>query len=314
MRIFDFVALGHCDMDYIALIPALTPDGKTEMLEQLDQGGGPAATAAVAAARLGASAAFIGAVGDDAPGGQLLDGFRAERVDISAVKIRRGASSAIAYCLIERDSGKRTIAWRRGGCRPLDADELPTEMIASAQILHLDSYDPAPAEVAAKIAVQNGVTISLDADNPASTTPDLLAAADILIASRAFAAEVSGGDAPEKALKKLAGLGRAQVVGITLGDAGAIIQSRGKTVSCPAFKVKVRDTTGAGDVFHAAFALRFNETGDAEESLRFASGAAALKCRGLGGRTAIPSRTELEDFLQGKTHCVCLTNHKNGEK
>ncbi|MDD4817627.1 MAG: PfkB family carbohydrate kinase [Victivallaceae bacterium] len=299
MRNFDFVALGHCDMDYIALIPVLTPDGKTEMIEQLEQGGGPAATAAVAAARLGGAAAFIGAVGDDEPGRRLLAGFRDENVDVSAVAVRPGASSAVAYCWIERDSGRRTIAWRRGTCRQPSGAELPEEMIASAKVLHLDSYDPAPAEQAARIAAGNGVLISLDADNPDSTSPELLAAADILIASRVFALKVTGCDNPEAALDRLAGFGRAAVVGVTLGDGGAIVRRNGRTSAAPAFKVDVRDTTGAGDVFHAAFALRFSETGDEVESLRFASGAAALKCRGLGGRTAIPSRIELDEFLRG---------------
>ena len=68
MKQCDFVGLGFCSNDYLALLPEIPIDNKVQMLEHLVQGGGPAATAVVAAARLGLSAAFIGVTGDDEPG------------------------------------------------------------------------------------------------------------------------------------------------------------------------------------------------------------------------------------------------------
>ena len=107
---------------------------------------------------------------------------------------------------------------------------------------------------------------------------------------------MSGSNTPEAALRRLTQLDAA-VVGITLGPRGSICFDRasGKNFRCPAFPADpVVDTTGAGDVYHAAFELFYCETRDTPASMRFAAAAAGLKCRKPGGRTGIPSRSETE--------------------
>ena len=75
----------------------------------------------------------------------------------------------------------------------------------------------------------------------------------------------------------------------TLSDEGSFFQK--------AFKVKVVDTTGCGDVFHGAFIYGLLQNWDLKRAVKFASATAALKCRALGGRAGIPNRKEVEDFL-----------------
>ena len=83
-----------------------------------------------------------------------------------------------------------------------------------------------------------------------------------------------------------------------MGENGSMVLDRGKILRCPAFRITPVDTTGAGDVYHTGFALRYLETHDLMESMRFASAVSALKCLQPGGRTGIPSREEADEFLE----------------
>ena len=124
MKKYDYVGLGFCSNDYLALVPEIPIDGKVRMLKHLVQGGGPAATSTVAAARLGLSAAFIGVAGDDEPGKWILRDFEAEKVFTGGMRIREGHTSAIAYCWIDAPTGRRSVAWTRGTLPELQADEV----------------------------------------------------------------------------------------------------------------------------------------------------------------------------------------------
>ncbi len=293
----DFVALGFCSNDHLCLLPEIPLDAKVQMLEHQIQGGGPAATAAVAAARLGVSSAFVGTIGDDSDGQAILREFQAEGVCTEALRVRSGCASPIAYCWIDQPSGKRSVAWTRGNLPELTPDEVDLAGIGQARILHLDGHQPRAALAAAKAARERGILVNLDAGTLRDGVPELLEYVDILIASEGFARQYSVESDLEKALPKLAKAG-ARVTGCTMGEAGSMLYDQGKFIRCPAFKVKVVDTTGCGDVFHAAFGIRFLETGDPAESQRFAAAVSALKCRKLGGRAGIPSRADVEEFLR----------------
>lgn len=298
MKKADFVSLGFCSNDYLAVLPEIPLDNKVQMLEHLVQGGGPAATSAVAAARLGVSAAFIGIVGDDDPGKRILRDFESEKVDVSAVRIREGADSAIAYCWIEKATGKRSVAWTRGSLKELEAEEVDLEMVRNAKILHIDGHNPKGALAAVREAKKHNVIVNFDAGTLRDGVRELLPYVTILIASENFARQYSGEEDLEKALLKLKTIG-APVTGLTMGDKGSLMLNEdGKILHCPAFTVTPIDTTGAGDVFHTAFAVRYLETKDLMECLRFASAVSAIKCLKLGGRAGIPVRQEVDEFLK----------------
>jgi sugar/nucleoside kinase (ribokinase family) len=86
---------------------------------------------------------------------------------------------------------------------------------------------------------------------------------------------------------------------MTLGKGGALIYCAGEFMESPAYDVPggCRDTTGAGDAFHSGFLYGLLNDEDVETSLRYANAVAALKCRELGARTALPTREELKSFL-----------------
>ena len=302
MRSFDFIGLGFCSNDHLAVLPFIPLDTKVRMLSHAITGGGPAANAAAGAAALGLSAAFAGTVGDDADGRMILADFAAQGVDTSMVRVRKGATSAIAYLWIDEKTGARSCAWTREGLTELSADEIDADAIAGAKVLHLDGHNAAGAVAAAKAAREAGVLVSYDAGTMRDGMEELLPLADLLICSEEFILGLTGlGDA-EDAVRQVYAKYRPKVCGATMGERGSMCFDGKDFVKCPAFKVeKVVDTTGCGDLFHTGFAVRWLETHDLVECQRFAAAVSALKCRGLSGRPpSAPTRREVEDFLKAR--------------
>ncbi len=293
----DFVGLGFCSNDYICLLPEIPIDHKVQMLEHLIQGGGPAATATVAAARLGVGTAFISTVGDDDAGKRILSDLEAEGVDTSAMLRRENSSSPIAYCWIDQPTGKRSIAWTRGSLKELLPSEVDMDLVRSAKLLHLDGHNTEAAIAAAAEARKAGVLVNLDAGTIRPGIEKIIENTDIFFTSEYFARTWTKEQDLEKALMKLLDAG-AKVTGITVGSKGSLAWDNGKIIYCPSFDISpIVDTTGAGYTFHSAFGVRYLECGDIYESMRFASAVAGLKCRKLGGRAGLPDRKTVNDYL-----------------
>ncbi len=299
MKEIDYISLGFCSNDHLAVLPFIPHDTKVRMLSHAILGGGPAGNAAAGAAALGMRTAFVGTVGDDADGRMILADFAAQHVDTSMVKVRKGATSAIAYLWIEEKTGARSCAWTREGLTELAADEIDPEAIEGAKVLHLDGHNAAGAIAAAKVAREAGVLVNYDAGTVRDGMEELLPLADILIFSEECIQKVTGLDNAEEAVRQMWAKYRPKVCGATMGARGSMCYDGRDFVKCPAFKVeKVVDTTGCGDLFHTGFAVRYLETHDLLDCQRFAAAVSAIKCRGLSGRPpSAPTREEVEQFL-----------------
>ena len=313
MKQFDYIGLGFVSNDHLAILPFIPIDTKVKMVSHAIIGGGPAGNATAGAATLGLSAAFVGTVGDDADGRMILDDFKKQGVDTSFVKVRPGATSAIAYLWIEEKTGNRSCAWTREGLDELTAGEITPEVadaIRRAKILHLDGHNAAGAIAAAKVAKAAGVTVMYDAGTIRDGMEELLPLADLLICSGEFAVSVAAGrdklitdgyteEQVEAAVRALYAKYRPTVCGATMGVRGSMCFDGKSLMKCPAFHVeKVVDTTGCGDLFHTGFATRWLETHDLLECQRFGAAVSAIKCRGLSGRPpSAPTRPEVDAFL-----------------
>lgn len=299
MKQFDFIGLGFCSNDHLAVLPFIPMDTKVKMISHAIMGGGPAANSTAGAATLGLSAAFAGTVGDDADGRMILEDFAKQGVDTSMVKVRKGATSAIAYLWIEEQTGNRSCAWTREGLDELTEDEICPEVIASARILHLDGHNAAGALAAAKVARDFGVIVNYDAGTLRDGTEELLPLADIMICSEEFIQKLTGLNDTERAVREVWAKYRPKVCGATMGKRGSMCFNGKDFVKCPTFETeKVVDTTGCGDLFHTGFAVRYLETQDLMECQRFGAAVSSLKCRGLSGRPpSAPTRAEVEAFL-----------------
>ena len=180
----------------------------------------------------------------------------------------------------------------------LKRKDLSKDFIISAKILHLDEYELPAALIASKWARDAGMKVVLDAET--STKKELLPLiklVDYLVVPEEFASGFTGIKSLEDAGRSLLELGPKAII-ITRGIKGSLGITQEKLFYKKAFKVKVVDTTGCGDVFHGAFVYGLLKDWPLEIITEFATGCAALKCRGLGGRSASPTLSEIKQFLK----------------
>jgi len=259
------------------------PDSDEKLFASAMQcsGGGPAANAAIAVARLGLQSAFVGYLGNDLYGEQHRQEFNQEQVDVSRL-VRGNHPTPLSTILVKPD-GQRALINYKGETTPLAADVVNIEHLSAKAIL-FDGHQPFISETIAKTAQQLKIPTILDAGSVHQGTLKLLNQVDYLVASKKFAKQYAGNI--NTALNQLAQI--APVVVITLGEEGLIWQQGSDTGRLPAFSVEVVDTTGAGDAFHGAFAAAIALNKDLKDSLIYASAAGALCCGRLGARAGMP--------------------------
>src|SRR5205807_9453076 len=181
-------------------------------------------------------------------------------------------------------------------------DEAPKELATRGRVLHIDAHDPPACAVMARTAKESGAIVTADIDNIYEGLPELLPLIDVLITSSEFPHRLTGiSDMRASLIETTARYGCA-IVGATLGERGAIALCEGEFIESPAFGVPggCRDTTGAGDAFHAGFIYGMLCGQDLESCMQLSNAVAALKCRALGGRAALPTQAELRDLCQNR--------------
>jgi sulfofructose kinase len=300
-RPVDVVGLGQCSLDHVCLVDGLPQfTGKDRILDYTRLPGGQVATALLACTRLGLRSAFLGSVGDDDAAERVLEPLRQAGVDVGGVRVVAGCPTQLAVILLDRASGERTVLWYRDTRLALRLQDLSRASIERARALHLDGGDPEVGIWASKVAREAGIPVILDVDTPVPGTAELLAHVDFPIVSHTFAERFFGSGSPREALRGLVGYGARMAV-VTLGEIGALGRYGEREIESPAYRVPVVDTTGAGDVFHAAFVWALLEGSDAAGCLRAANAAAGMNCRAVGAQGGLPSRVALEAFLAAET-------------
>ena len=256
------------------------------------------ATASLALAKLGVSSSYMGAVGDDPAAATALAPLKRAGVDCSGVKRVAGGRTRRALILVEQAGGEREVRPERDPRVRLTPNDLDRARLESARALLVDTEDPEAASWAAKLARASGIPVVLDAGQPGEGSIELLSKVDFPIVSGEFAECFWDGSARE-ALRELASRARRMAV-LTLGASGAIAQARDgdRVIESPGFRVAALDTTGAGDVFHAAFIWGLLEGLSVRAVLRAANAAAALSCRSLGAQGGLTNREALEALLE----------------
>lgn len=299
-------------LDLVWRVARFPPSGsRTEATAHLRHGGGPAATAAAAAARFGANARLWAVHGDDDAGRALARELEAAAVDVTGVRVPPGARSFVSAVLVAPD-GERWIFPFRGEGLDDDPAAWPLSEVAEADVVLTDLRHPRLARAVLDAAHEAGVPSVVDLGSLRDAA--LAERADVVIAAREAAAEALArlgkegtaappGDPSEAAGEALAAL-RArpeQTIAVTLGDEGVIYDAGDGLRHLPALPVApVVDTTGAGDVFHGVWAAAMAFGEDADACARFASVGAALSCR-AAGRAAIPAGDEVRTMLEERT-------------
>jgi len=295
---FDAVALGLNAVDHLIVVPRF-PEFNTKIpfISHTLAPGGQCATAMVTLARLGMRTRYIGKVGSDDAGRLQIDSIRSEGVEHSGVVVVKGAETQTAFIIVDQMSGERTILWNRDERLAVAANEVDREAVTSGRVLHLDGHDVAASVAAARFAREAGVPTVLDIDNAYPGLEGLLPLIDFIICSSTFTERVTGEADLRAGLKELARSSGSAFVAATTGRDGALAYFRGEYIHSPAFGVECKDTTGAGDAFHGGFIYGLLAGFSVEETLRFANAVAALNCRAVGARTALPTLDEVNALL-----------------
>ena len=298
---FDAVGFGLNAVDHLLVVPEYPAfDTKIRFLEHTQSAGGQTASAMVALQRLGMRTAYAGRFGSDAEGAFGLASLRDEGVDTQFAERVEGARTQTAFIIIDVQSGERTIIWDRDERLGYRADEAPDRIAARGRVLHLDAHDPLACARLAKIARAAGTVVSADIDNIYEGLEELLPHVDILISSTEFPHRLTGIRDERASLVETKARYGCALVGMTLGVRGSLLYYDGVFLESTAWAVPggCRDTTGAGDAFHAGFLYGLLCREEIETSLKLANAIAALKCRSLGARTSLPQASELREFVE----------------
>lgn len=259
-------------------------------------GGGPAANGAVTVACLGGSARLVSVVGTDATGDALVAELRDAGVDTK--RVRRSTTGASPESMVIADGGGgRTIVNRTDGAL-WQGQSVSEDDLEGADAVLVDLRWTSGALSAIRIASSMGVPTVVDFDLTEGEVPDaLIQEPSHVIFSRPALAALTGSPDPALALEMVPGRSD-RFVGVTLGAEGTMWRQGGSTHSFDAFDVTVHGTLGAGDVFHGAFTLGLAEGMDTVANIRRSSAAAAIMCMRGGGRAGIPTRADVDAFLE----------------
>ncbi|HET7212980.1 MAG TPA: PfkB family carbohydrate kinase [Terriglobia bacterium] len=294
----DIAGLGLNATDTVLMVREFPPLGGKERVVSLSrQAGGQIATALVACQRLGLQARYIGKVGDDEAGRFQLQSLREEGVDVKYADVVRGAATQFGLIIVDQATGERTVFWDRDESLAVSPRELKPEAITSAQILHLDGCDAAACAQAARWARKAGIPVVADLDTVYKKVEQIFPLIDYLIASANFLPAVTGHNDPFLVLEYMAREYKIHAPGMTLGRDGALVYSGGRFFYSPGFVVETVDTTGAGDIFHGAFAYGLLQGWPIEQILDFSNAMAGLNCTRVGARGGIATRAEAEKLI-----------------
>jgi sugar/nucleoside kinase (ribokinase family) len=299
-REFDVVGFGTNAVDFLIQVPHYPVfNSKVELTEYTQAAGGEVATTMVGLRRLGIKTSYIGRFGTDPAGDYGMRTLQDEGVDLAYAKRIDGAKTQIAFIVIDERNGERTVIWQRDKKLAFAKDEAPLEAIQRTKVLHFTPHDVQACIALAKKAQSEGVVVSTDIDNVFENIEQLLPQVDMLIMSAEFPIKLLGIADKRTALTELKSRYGCEIVGVTLGEAGSLLLCDDTFIETPGFAVPggCKDTTGAGDAFRVGLIYGLLKGKSVEEAARTANAVAALKCRAVGARTALPNRTEMEDLI-----------------
>jgi sulfofructose kinase len=290
MDSIDVLVIGRSCLDYIAVVERFPAENqKAPMISRLKEGGGQGGTAACCISKLDGNVAYVGRLGDDAEGQFCLKRLEAFGVDTDHIDIVSGGHTPVAYLFVTRTTGDRTIIYEKNELPKITASPELTDLAARSKTMLLDPEVTYLGRELRNIA-GNDCRIVYDCERWRTGLEEMMAVADYFIPSADFleAEELPiEGDAIVEKIRRLNEIVSGELI-VTNGADGAYFFLNNQLRHVPAYPVEAVDTIGAGDNFHAAFALALNRGFDLEQCVKFSVVVASLSCREYGGRNGIP--------------------------
>lgn len=294
------MGIGANSVDSVLLLPdhlpSMTASAKIPLRGQTWRCGGQTATTLATCAALGLKTKYVGVVGRDDEGRRVRETLAHRGINVTHL-VERDAATQSATILVHMESASRVVLSERDPRLWLRPDDVPTEALTGARMVHVDDVDLGAAMEAAAAARAAGGLVTGDFDHVSDRTEQLLDLVTHPVFSEETPQLLTGIPDTEGALRDL----RRRHPGllcVTLGERGAMALDGDRLIHQPAFPVVARDTTGAGDVFRGALIYGLLRGWTVPNVLEFAAAAAAVSCTRIGAIDGVPTLDDIEPLIK----------------
>jgi ribokinase len=299
----DIICEGAALVDMVALVERFPDIDDEVFVPKLEfMCGGSAANTTIACSKLNLKAGFLGKVGNDPFGNLLKDDFQINLINIDNLITSKELPTGNCYVAVDK-KGNRILYAHSGAANELEPSEIDPNYIEKSRLIHLASLkNIKPLIKTAEIAKEKQVKVSLNpgaliADQPLKDLLPLIKNIDIFISSKTELEKIFNKkfDNAIVELKKFA-----EIIAITKGSSGCYIfdSQSGENYTIGAYKVDVRDTTGAGDAFSAGFLAGVLHDKELSFCGKMGNATAALCIQEIGARNGLPILSELYNFIK----------------
>ncbi len=297
---------GSFVVDLMGRTPHLPVPGETVKGSMFKMGpGGKGFNQGVAAHKAGADVTMVTKIGKDTFGEVALNAMKELNMNSDRVFITEETETGIALILVDEKTSQNEILVVSGSCSTITDEEVEsiTDVLKESEYLLTQlETNISSIEKVIDIAYKNGVKVILNTAPVQPISDEVLSKVDLITPNEVEAEILTGicvdsKEAADKAAEWFFNKGVKNVL-ITLGGRGVYISSEGKSGIIPAYKVDAIDTTGAGDAFNGGLLAALSEGKNLWDAAVFANALAALSVQRLGTTPAMPTREEIEQFLQ----------------
>ncbi len=290
MNHIDVLVIGRSCLDYIAVVNQFPGENQKMPLEfRLTEGGGQGGTSSCCISRLGGRVAHVAKLGADDEGRFCLKRLEDFGVNTEFVEIVSGGKTPVAYVFITSGSGARSIIYEHNTLPKIKIDATLEKLVRQTGVVLLDPEVTYLGGQLKKVAGSH-LNVIYDSERWRKGIEDIMNTADYFIPSSEFleADELEfHGMSFNQRIIKLNNMVAGKLI-VTRGEKGAYYVTDGTLYHVAAPEVKAVDTVGAGDNFHAAFALALSKGFDLHQMVKFSVAVASLSCREYGGRNGVP--------------------------
>ena len=295
---FDVLVSGMMVVDILAEVPnKINKDGKQEFSKIIIQGGAPAGNGACFLAQSGLKTGFLGYKGNNTLSLIAEQEFKRCKVDTSLLIPKNNFQPAIAIVEVNAENGERTVFYSTQNYSQLDTSDINKEWVKNSQLLFVDGYDTEANIALLEVAKHYNIPSVLDLElGDINTLKEMISLGSHVILPLDGAQLISEEKSPEACLQTLQNFTDGQLI-ITDGANGSWALMEDKILYQPAFSVEVVDTTGCGDVYHAAYAIALLKGKNLQDRMEYASAYASIVATHFGGRSYFPSDDEVQELI-----------------
>ncbi len=296
----DLYCLGGASVDLVLDVPRHPQEGEKLLAHYYGQfPGGFIANTACAAARLGLNTVWGGLVGDDAFGQKIMQSFKEFGVRVTDIQPQKDSSSDFTVVLIQ-PNGERTILVVPILPTPPYLNDGMRRSLRNTRIGYTALYDYDWYMEVAELLHHGGGKIAADLElnmlQDIDAAKKMLKATDIVFSDQDAVTKLTNNNEVKEIVREILSLGPEMII-LTKGAEGSDVFTSSNFFSTGTYKVSIKDTTGAGDCFHAAFLFGLISNFDLQHCLNFASAASAILIQKIGAREGLPSAIEVEKFI-----------------